>query len=91
MLAHAGRAEIVAFAAHCDDQCIVTKAPPWRDFLTLVINMGGKPDLSPGSIEPDHLANAIAEVVPMRLRKEIYLMHAEIHGSGRNFMQQRLP
>jgi hypothetical protein len=45
----------------------------------------------PGSIERDHLANAKAEVVPMRLRKEVDLMHAEIHGARRNLMQQRLP
>ena len=42
VLAHAGRAEIIALAADRDDQRVVMKAPRRRDLLALVVDMGSK-------------------------------------------------
>src|ERR1700746_243726 len=69
MVAHPGGAEIVALAAHCDNECIVTKAAHRRDLAALVINVGRYVDFASLPIEANHLANAIAEGMPMRLRQ----------------------
>ena len=91
VFAHAGGAEVVALAAHGDDQRIVGKAAGWRHLVTFFIDVGGKVDLALAAVEPNQLADAIAEMMPMRLRKEINLMHTQIHAAGCNLMQERLP
>ena len=48
-------------------------------------------NLALAAVEPNQLADAIAEMMPMRLRQKIDLMHAEIHAAGRDLVQQRLP
>jgi hypothetical protein len=44
-----------------------------------------------GAIEPDHLAQAVTEPVPMRLGEVVQLVLAGVHAAGRRFVQQRLP
>ena len=91
MLAHARCAEIVALAAHCDNERVVTKAAHGRDLATLLVDVGGQLNFTPLPIEADHLANSVAEAVPVRLREVVDLVHGEIHGSRSDLVQQRLP
>src|SRR5262245_47637576 len=91
MLAHTGGAEIVALAAHCHNERIVTKAALRRDLAALVINVGRHLDFASLPIEANHLANAIAEAMPMRLRQEVDFVDREIHTSGGDLVQQGLP
>ena len=91
MLAHARCAEIVALAADGDDERIVTKAAPRGHLVTLLVDVGGQLNFTPLPVQADHLANAVAEVVPMRLREVVDLVHGEIHGSRSDLVQQRLP
>src|SRR5215472_5026387 len=91
MLAHTGGAEIVALAAHCDNERIVTKAAHRRDLAAFVINVGRHVDFTSLPIEANHLANAIAEAMPMRLRQEVDFVDCEIHTSGGDLVQQGLP
>ena len=91
MLAHTGGAEIVALAAHCHNERIVTKAAHRRDLAALVINVGRHLDFASLPIEANHLANAIAEAMPMRLRQEVDFVDCEIHTSGGDLVQQGLP
>src|SRR6516225_3860327 len=91
MLACAGGVEIIALAAHCNDERIVAKAAPRRDFVPLIVNTSRKLDLACLAIETDHFSDAIVERVPVRLCEEIDFVHREIHGTGCNLMQQRLP
>jgi redox-sensitive bicupin YhaK (pirin superfamily) len=44
-----------------------------------------------GPIEADHLAVAVLEAVPMRLREVIELVDIEVDGAGRQFVQVGLP
>jgi len=46
---------------------------------------------TPAAVEADHLADAVAEVVPVRLRQKVELVMAEIHAAGGDLVQQRLP
>src|SRR5262249_16936531 len=58
MLSDTGGAEIVALAAHCDHERIVTKAAHRRDLAAFVINVGRHVDFASLPIEANHLANA---------------------------------
>src|SRR5262249_60736048 len=91
MLSHARRAEIVALAANGDDKRIVMKSPPWRHFMAFLVAVGSQLNFASLPVQPDHLADAVVEVVPMRLREIVDLVHSKIHGSGRDLMQERLP
>src|ERR1700686_3564837 len=62
-----------------------------RDLAPLVIEGGGEMHLLGGAIEPDHLAQAITEPVPMRLGEVVQLVFAGVHAARRCFVQQRLP
>ena len=91
VLAYARCAKVIALTADRDDQRIVMKAPRLRDPLSLVVDMGSKMNGACPPIEPDQFADAIAEMMPMRLRQVVDLVHAEIHAAGSDLMQQRLP
>lgn len=45
----------------------------------------------PNAIEADHLAEAVTEAVPVGLGEIVELVHVEIDGSGREFVQMRFP
>src|SRR5450759_1553128 len=91
MLTHAGRAKVVALAAGRDHEGVVRHASSGRDLATFFIDVCGDLDLPPCAIEPDHLADAVIEVVPMRLGKIIELVDILIHTAGRDLVQQRFP
>src|SRR4029453_14281285 len=57
----------------------------------LVVERGGEANLFSGTIEPDHLAEAIAEGVPMRLREVVHLVFARINPPRGPRVQERLP
>ena len=48
-------------------------------------------NLAVATIEPDHFTNAVLKMMPMGLRKKIDFVHAQVHATGRNFVQQWLP
>src|SRR5262249_58843480 len=82
MLAGAWGVEIIALAAHRDDERIVAKGAPRRDFVPLVVNMSRKLDFAFLAIETNHFSDAIVERVPVRLCEEIDFVHREIHAPG---------
>ena len=75
---NARRAEIVGDAADRDHQRVVTDRARRRDLAPLVVEGGGEMHLLSGAIEPDHLAEAIAEPVPMRLGEVVHFVFAGI-------------
>jgi len=91
MLDDAGCAEIIGDAADRDHQRVILDGPRGRDLAPLVIEGGGELHFLGGTIEPDHLAQAITEPVPMRLGEVVQLVIAGVHAACRHFVQQRLP
>ena len=91
MLANAGRTKVVALAADGQDQGVIVETPLRRYLAALLVDARREPNLSAGSIEPNHFPDAVPEVVPVRLRQEIQLVHALIQASRRELVQQRLP
>jgi hypothetical protein len=91
MLLHAWRAEIIAPTAHRNDQCIITKRTWRRDLATFIVDTGGKGNLLLVTVEAHHLANAVAEMMPVRLREIVDGMVADIHAAGRYLMQKGFP
>ena len=81
------RVEVVRDTADRDDQRIVTERPRRRDLPSFLVLRGGDPHLLLFTIEPDHLAKAITEVMPVCLREVIELVPARIHAARRNGMQ----
>ena len=65
----------------------------WRrgDLTALFIEGRGEADLFGSAIEADHFAEAIAELVPVRLSEVIHLVFAGVHAAGRYLVQQRVP
>ena len=53
VLAYARRTKVIALTPDRDDQRIVMKAPPLRDLLSLVVDMGSKMNGARPPIEPD--------------------------------------
>jgi hypothetical protein len=51
----------------------------------------GELNLPPAAIQTDHLADAVTEVVPMRLGEIIQLVDSLIHAAGHDWVQQRFP
>ena len=91
MLADAGRAEVVALAAHGDDEGVVAEGALRRDLATLVVERRRDVHLAPCAVEPDHLADPVAEAVPVRLREVIDLVRREVHAAGRDLVQFGFP
>lgn len=83
ILANTRLAEVVAMAADRDDQRVVAEETPPRHFASLVVQVRGELDLALVTVEPDQFADAIAEVVPMGLGREVHFMHRKIHASCR--------
>src|ERR1700730_7012537 len=81
MLACAGGVEIIALAAHCDEQRGVAKAAQRRDFVPLIVDVSRKLDYAFLAIQTDHLSDTIVERVPVRLCEEIDFGHSEINGA----------
>ena len=86
-----GGAEVVAHAADRDDQRVVGKRAARRDLGAGLVEDRRHLHLAPRAVEPDHLADAIAEVVPMRLRQIVELVVAHVHAAGGDLVEKRLP
>ena len=91
MFAHAGSTEVIALAAHGDDQRIVRKASGGVTSFPSSSIVRSEMNLALAAVEPNQLADAIAEMMPMRLRQKIDLMHTQVHAAGRDLVQERLP
>jgi hypothetical protein len=76
---------------YADDQGVVPDGPWRRDLAPLVIECNAEMHFLGGAIELDHLAQTIAEPVPMRLGEVVQLILAGIHAARRHLVQQRLP
>ena len=85
------RTEVVALAADGHHQGVVTECALRRDLQALVVNMGRHQHLAPFTIEAHHLAHAVAEVMPMRLREVAHLMGAHVHAAGGDLVQLGFP
>src|SRR5882724_5698254 len=91
MFGHAWCAEIVGHAPDRDHQRVVAHRARRRDLALLIVECGGEAHLLSGAIESDHLAEAIAEGVPMRLGEVVDLVFAGIDAACGHRMQERLP
>jgi quercetin 2,3-dioxygenase len=87
VLDDARRAEIIDIAAHGQHQQIVADAPS----AMLLVHHRTDQHFARGPIEADHLAVAVLEAMPMRLREVIELVDIEVDGAGRQFVQVGLP
>jgi hypothetical protein len=65
--------------------------PDLGDLAALVVIGGSEADFLCGPVQPDHFAEAVAEMVPARLGEIIQLVPARIHAAGRDGVQERLP
>ena len=90
-LLDARRSEVVAGAAHRHHQRVVLERPRLRDLVALVVVCGRQTDLALGSIQPDHLAITVAEMMPVGLRQIVERVVIDVHAPGGHFVQQRLP
>src|SRR5438046_3021292 len=91
VLLDAGSTKIVGETADCEHQRVVMERTLRCDLAALLIDDGRYLHLAPFSVEVDHLSKAEAEMMPVRLRQIIELVHTQIHASGRDLVQQRLP
>ena len=91
MLLGTRRAEIVAAAADGDHQRVVGERALRRDQPALVVVAGGQQHALAGSIEADHLADAVAEMVPMRLGEIVQRVVVQVQAACGDLVQQRLP
>ena len=91
MLLGTRRAEIVAAATDGDHERIVGKGALGRDQAAFVVVAGRQQHALSGPVEADHFADAIAEVMPMRLGKVVQRMIIQIQAACGDLVQQRLP
>jgi len=82
VLRNAGRAEIIGEAADRQDQRIVGITSGRRHFGAVLFDNRPDQHFALAAVEPDHLARAIAKVMPMRLCQVVELMMVEIHAAG---------
>ena len=87
----AGRAEVVALATDRDHQRVVGKRSLRGHFAAFVVDVGGEPDLLDLAVDPDHLADAVAEAVPAAVRQVGDLVFGGIHAARSDLVQGRLP
>ena len=66
---HAGRAEVVGQAADGDDQRVVAERALRRDLVAVFVDERRDVHFAPFAVEPDHLADPVAEMMPVRLRQ----------------------
>jgi hypothetical protein len=81
MLADARRAEVVALAAQRQHQRVITEHTIGRDLAAFGVQVGCYAHLAPLPVQRRHLADAVAEVVPVRLRQVIHLVRTQVHAA----------
>ena len=72
-------------------QRVVAERALGRHLAALVVDERRDTHLAPLAVEPGHLADAVAEAVPVRLRQVVDLVHAQVHAAGGDLVQLRLP
>ena len=84
-------AEIVGHAADGDDQRVIGNAAGSGDLAAFLVM--GRPEANHfrRAVEPDHLAEMVAKMMPMGLREIIELVLGRVHAAGGDRMEQRLP
>src|SRR5581483_5661299 len=87
----AGRAKVVVLASDRYDKDVVIEGALGRDLATLGIEIGRHLHLTPLPIDPDHVADAVAETVPVGLREVVNLVRRDVHAPGRDLVELRLP
>ncbi len=87
----AGRAEVIGDAAHRHHQDVIGLGARRRHLGPVLVEDGRHMHLLPRAVEPDHLADPVAEMVPVGLREIIELVLAKVHAPRRDLVQQRLP
>ena len=91
VLGGARRAEIIGDAADGDHQRVVADTARRGDLSPFLVEGRGEMHALAGPIEPDHLAELVAEVMPMGLSQIVELMLARIDAARRDRVQKRLP
>ena len=91
MLHDSGRTKVVVLASDGDDKDIIVKGPLRRDLAALGVEIRRHQHLTAIPIDPDHLPDPVAKAVPVGLREVVDLVSGDIHASGGNFVQLRLP
>ena len=91
MFAYAGRPEVVGEAANRDDQRVVTEAALGRNAIAVFVHERRNNYVARPAIEPDHLADSVPKVMPVRLRQVVRLIDADVHAPGGDLVQMRLP
>src|SRR5262245_30964123 len=91
VLARTRRAEIVAVAADGDDQRVVRNFPAWDQLPPSLVQGRRNEHATPLPVEAIHFAQLEAEMVPARLGQVIEGVLLEVHGAGRELVEQRLP
>jgi hypothetical protein len=89
MLGNAGSAVVVGEAADCDDECVVTDSTRWDELAASSSKVAANA-LPSSCDQPDHLAEAIVEPVPMRLGEVAQPFSARERVPAAT-VQQRLP
>lgn len=91
ILSDASRAEIVGLTADGNDQSVVFEEALWSNLVPVLIPEGGDMYPPARAVETDHLANAITELMPVRLGEVVDFMVIEVHAARRDLVQQGLP
>jgi hypothetical protein len=91
MLLYAWGAEVIAPAAHSDDQRVITEGAGRGNLPAFRVEAGREEYFLPIAIKAYHLADPVAEMMPVRLRQIVHGMVADIHAAGRYLMQKRFP
>jgi hypothetical protein len=91
MLLHAWGAEVVAPTAHSHHQGVIAEGACRGDLATLVVETGRKEYFLLIAIKAYHLADPVAEMMPVRLRQVVDGMAANIHAASRYLVQKRFP
>ena len=91
VLGHAGGAEIVAAAADGQHQDVVGDGALGRDQAALLVVGGAEENLPGLAVEADQLADAVVEMVPVRLGEIVQGVVVQVHAAGGDLVEQRLP
>ena len=87
----AGRAEVVRAAADTDDERVVVDRARRRDTIAVLVGEGCDVNLPALPVEARHLADPVAEAMPVRLREVVRVVHRDVHAAGGDLVQMRLP
>ena len=91
MLGDAGNGEIIARAAHGDDQRVIGDLPGGGYLLPIGVQDRRQMHLALRPVETVHAAGLEGEMMVAGMAQEIHVVVMRPHGADRHLMQQRLP